>query len=51
MGGIKRRKYAKRLKRRIDAYEQHGQNPPAPNNPSNSSGRGHDMHKPGSGKR
>lgn len=51
MGGIKGRKSAKRLERRIRAWEEHKKNPPAPQNPSNSSGTGHDMHKPGSNKK
>lgn len=50
VGGIKRRKMKKRLDARVKAYNEHGSNPQAPNNPSNINGRGHDMHKPG-GKR
>lgn len=37
-----------KLKRRVDAYNGHGKNPQAPNNPSNDRGQGCDMHKPGS---
>ena len=48
MGGIKKRKASARLARRIKAWAGHGPNPGAPGNPSNSSGRGHDMHRPGS---
>lgn len=44
-------KAERRLAARVGAFEQHGSNPPAPNNPSNSSGRGHDMLKPGSQKK
>lgn len=36
----------KKLARRLGAYNVHGKNPSQ--NPSNSSGTGHDMHKPGS---
>jgi hypothetical protein len=39
------------LKARIAVWEGHGKNPPAGRNPSNSSGTGHDMHKPGSQKK
>lgn len=38
----------KRLARRLAAYDVHGRNPAL--NPSNSSGSGHDMHRPGSNK-
>jgi hypothetical protein len=38
-----------KLKRRQEAYDAHGQNPNQ--NPSNSSGQGHDMHRPGSFKK
>ena len=48
MGGVKGRKMRKRLARRVKAWDEHGKNPSS--NPSNSSGTGHDMHKPG-GKR
>lgn len=43
---MKLRKAKKRLERRQKVYDEHGKNPVA--NPSNSSGRGHDMHRPGS---
>lgn len=39
----------KSLKRRQNSYDVHGKNPGQ--NPSNSSGTGHDMHKPGSFKK
>lgn len=41
-------KAERRLARRIAAFESHGANPGASQNPSNSSGTGHDMHRPGS---
>lgn len=44
-------KAEKHLQARQAAWEQHGKNPRAGDNPSNSSGQGHDMHKPGSQKR
>lgn len=43
------RKQAARLARRQAAYDAHGKNPAQ--NPSNSSGTGHDMHRPGSNKK
>lgn len=39
----------KSLDRRQKAYDGHGKNPGS--NPSNSSGQGHDMHRPGSNKK
>lgn len=39
------------LAKRLKVWQDHGKNPGAPNNPSNSSGQGHDMHRPGSQKR
>lgn len=51
MGGIKRRKSKKKLNRRVAAYEEHGPNPQPPHNPSNSTGRGHDMRRPGSNRK
>jgi len=41
-------KVAARLAARLKVYNDHGQNPRAPANPSNDKGLGHDMHKPGS---
>lgn len=51
MGGVKRRKMIARLKRRIDAFNEHGEWPKR-NNPGKEGGptTGHIMHKPG-GKR
>jgi hypothetical protein len=45
---MKGRKAKKRLERRQRAFDEHGTNPKAPQNPSNSSGTGHDMRRPGS---
>ena len=41
-------KAERKLEYRQAVYANHGRNPNAGLNPSNSSGRGHDMHKPGS---
>lgn len=37
-----------KLERRRRDYDVHGKNPRQGMNPSNSSGTGHDMHRPGS---
>lgn len=48
---MKLRKQQRRLARRQAAYDEHGRNPRVGMNPSNGSGQGHDMHRPGSNKR
>lgn len=42
-------KAERRLQKRQNVYDAHGKNPQQ--NPSNSSGQGHDMHRPGSHKK
>ena len=50
MGGLKKRKAAKRLARRREAYNAIAKNNDA-QNPGKQSGGGHKMHEPGSNRK
>jgi hypothetical protein len=49
--GGKVTKAMRRLAGRRVNYDEHGKNPRMGHNPSNGSGEGHDMHRPGSMKK